>query len=124
MTSVQGRKRLCQEHFSVAPSITLFNFSPTFELSDRLSDQPAELSRTKLPVAVALVTAINDSKYFEDDLQKICKAVLKAQAPVFTSVPTPTQTPVISEIPWEKLKARSSDIYHGKSHMDCYNFCQ
>ena len=22
------------------------------------------------------------------------------------------------------LKARSPDVYHGKSHIECYNFCQ
>ena len=72
----------------------------------------------------APVTAINIPKYFEDDLQKIFKAVLEAQAP--TSTPDPTLTPalVVFEAPQEKLKTRFLDVYCGKFHIDCYNFCQ
>ena len=52
------------------------------------------------------------AKYIEKDLQQILKAVLEAQVPA-------------SNKPLEKLlKARSPDVYYGKSHMECYNFCQ
>ena len=52
------------------------------------------------------------AKYTEEDLQQILKAVLEAKVPA-------------SDEPLEKLlKARSPDVYRGKSHMECYNFCQ
>ena len=52
------------------------------------------------------------AKYTEEDLQQILKAVLEAQVPAFDE-------------PREKLwKARTHDLYYGKSHMECYNFCQ
>ena len=61
-------------------------------------------------------------------MQKIFKAVLEARAPVPAPVPVPAPAPalasIVAEAPWEKLKARSPDLYREKSHMDCYNFCQ
>ena len=52
------------------------------------------------------------AKYTEKNLQKIFKTVLEAQA-------------LPSDGPFEKLlKARSPDVYHDKSHIECYNFCQ
>ena len=77
-------------------------------------------------------------KYSEDDLQRIFKAVLEAQAPIPAPLPVPalalvlaaTSAPVlapasnVAEAHREKLKARSPDLYRGKSHIDCYNFCQ
>ena len=52
------------------------------------------------------------AKYTEEDLQRILRIVLEARAPP-------------SDSPREKpLKARSSDVDCGKSHMECYNFCQ
>ena len=44
----------------------------------------------------------------------------RASTPAFT----PVLAPAISKAPWEKLNAHFSDIYYGKSHMDCYNLCQ
>ena len=50
-------------------------------------------------------------KYTEKDLQKILRTVLKART--------------LSDGTREKpLMARLPDIYCGKSHMECYNFCQ
>ena len=49
-------------------------------------------------------------------MQRILKTVLEARAPALTLA--------VSEVPRDKLKARSPDVYRGKSHMDCYNFCQ
>ena len=52
------------------------------------------------------------AKYTEEDLQKILKTVLKAQA-------------CPSDGPRKKaLKARSPDVYCSKFNMECYNFCQ
>ena len=52
------------------------------------------------------------AKYTEEDLQKILRTVLEARAPPFDG---PREKP---------LKARSPDVYCGKSHIECYNFCQ
>ena len=52
------------------------------------------------------------AKYTKEDLQRILKAVLEAQVPVY------------NEARKKPLKARSPDVYCGKSHMEYYNFCQ
>ena len=96
MTSIQGRGRFCRERTSE----TLLG-----------SSSPPEFSYDKTPAnspAVELLVA----KYIEKDLQRILKMILEAWAP-------PSDT--FCEKP---LKARSSDIYCGKSHIECYNFCQ
>ena len=82
-------------------------------------DQPAWPSETKSH-ANALAAATNIPKYSENDLQRILKAVLEAQAPT----PTPTPALVVFEVSQEKLKARSPDVYRGKFYIDYYNFCQ
>ena len=52
------------------------------------------------------------AKYTEKNLQKILRLVLETQAPS-------------SDGPRKKLlKIRSPDVYYGKSHIECYNFCQ
>ena len=52
------------------------------------------------------------AKYTEEDLQKILRTALEAQAPP-------------SDGPREKpLKARLPDVYRSKSHMEYYNFCR
>ena len=50
--------------------------------------------------------------YTKKDLQKIFKVVLEAQASSFDGSHK------------KLLKARSSDVYCDKSHMEWYNFCQ
>ena len=120
MTSVQGCKRPRQERLSAAPSVApLDSFSPP-ELGDKLSDQPAGLSGTK-SLANAPAAATSIPRYSKDDLQRILKAVLETQAPALALALALAS--VIFEVPWEKLKARSPDVYRGNSHMDCYNFC-
>ena len=131
MTSVRGRKCLRHKHSSAAPSDSF----PTSESSDKLSDQPARPS-TKPPVANAPAVANSILKYSENDLQQILKTVLEAQVPAPAPVlapapflapalaPAPAPAPIVAEAPREKLKARSPDLYRGKSHMNCYNFCQ
>ena len=103
MISVRGRGRPRRECPSVAPSVAPPDSSspPESENSDQPEESPADPSTPK---------------YSENDLQRILKAVLEAQAPA--------PAPAVSETPREKLKARSPDVYRGKSHMDCYNFCQ
>ena len=131
MTSVRGRGRPCRKRpsvaSSIAPSVAPPDSSPPPESGDELSDQPARPLGPKPPVANA-PSATSVLKYSEDDLQKIFKAVLEARAPVPAPVPVPAPAPalasIVAEAPWEKLKARSPDLYREKSHMDCYNFCQ
>ena len=123
MTSVQGRRRPRRERPSVTPSIAPSisppdSFLPS-ESGDKLSNQPAEPSRTKPLIANASTTATSITQYSENDLQRIFKAVLEVQAPVFAFAPAP----VISEAPWEKSKAHSPDVFCRKSYMDCYNIC-
>ena len=135
MTSVRGRRRPRRKRSSATLSVAPLDFFPLSELAVELSDQPARPSGAKPPVANALA-ATSVPKYSKDDLQRILKAVLKARAPVSLPAPVPAPTPVralafilaptpiVVKTPWEKLKARSLDVYRGKSYMDYYNFCQ
>ena len=109
MTLVQGPGHLCRERLSVAPSIALLDFSSPSKSGDKLFDQPTGPSGTKFPVADTPVATTNVPKYSEDDLQRIFKAVLEAQA--LTSAPALAL--IISKVPQEKLKARSLDVYRG-----------
>ena len=115
MTLVQDHSHPHRGRFfvisSVAPSIAPAGSSlpPKSEFSEQ-SNGPLGLKFFAATIGV--------SKYVEDDLQQIFKAVLKAQA----LAPAPAL--VISKMPQEKLKARFPDIYRGKFHIDCYNFCQ
>ena len=139
MTSAQGCERLCRKHSSVAPSIAPFVTLPDSSLppesGDELSDQVAGPSGAKPPIANTFA-ATNIPMYSKDDLQRIFKTVLEARAPILTPAPVPTPIPVpapattpapapiIAEAPREKLKSRSPNVYHGKSLMNSYNFCQ
>ena len=96
ITSIQGCGRSRREHASEGPL---------------KSSPPPESSHDKAlvnPPAVEPPIA----KYTKKDLQRILRTVLKARA-------------LPSDGTREKpLKARSPDVYRGKSHMECYNFCQ
>ena len=109
MISVRGRGRPRRKRLSIAPSIA----PPSSSLPPKSesSEQPDRPQGLKSPAAATSIP-----KYSKKDLQGIFKSVLEAWAPA--------PAPVISKEPWEKLKARSPDVYHGKSHMDYYNFCQ
>ena len=106
MTSVQGREHSYWERPSVAPSIALSDFSPPPKSGDKLFEQPVGPSETKSSIAIAIVAATNIPKYPNNDLQRIFKAVLEAQA----LTPTSALAFVISETPWDKLKTRSLDV--------------
>ena len=148
MTSVRGRRRLHFERSSAAPIVAPLDFSPPPESGDKLSNQPAGPLATKRPIANVLAAAINIPKFSKDDLQQILKTILEARvptpAPVLASTPihasalvlalapvlAPAHAPapapalIVAEAPRKKLKARSSNVYREKSHMDYYNFCQ
>ena len=69
---------------------------------DSIHDEtPVNRPTVKPPVA----------KYTEEDLQRILRKVLEARAPSDGACEKP-------------LKARLPDVYYGKSHIKCYNFCQ
>ena len=96
MTFIRGRGHPRREHTSKGPS---------------KSSPPPESSHDEAPVNPPAVES-PVAKYTEEDLQRILKTVLEARAPPSDG---------IREKP---LKARSPDVYRGKSHMECYNFCQ
>ena len=101
MTFIRGHGRPRKEHISEAPSES--------SLSAR-SDYKGAVS----PIVNLSAGSVRPpmAKYTEEDLQRILKVVLKAQVPT-------------SDEPREKLlKVRSPDVYCGKFHMECYNFCQ
>ena len=129
ITSVRDRGRSRRERSSAAPSVAPSNSSSPPESGDELSDQPAGPSIKPL-IANAPAATTSISKYSEDDLQRIFKTVLEAQipapAPVLAPapVPVPAPAPIVAKASREKLKARFPDVYRGKSHMNCYNFCQ
>ena len=101
MTSVRGRGRPCKERISEASS------KPSVSAG---SDYKGVVSPIVDPSAGSIGPLV--AKYTKEDLQQILKAVLEAQVPA-------------SNEPCEKLlKAKSLDVYRGKSHIECYNFCQ
>ena len=130
MTSVRGCGRLCRKRpsiaLSVTPSVTLPDSSLSPKLDDKLSNQPVGPSGMKPSVADIFAAATSISKYSENNLQRIFKAVLEAWAPALFLAPAffPAPTLVFSETPRKKLKACFPNVYRGKSHIDCYNFCQ
>ena len=68
MISIRGHGRPCRERPTVILFVTPFDFSPPPELGDKLSDQPAELSEIKPPIANVPAIAISVPKYSKDDL--------------------------------------------------------
>ena len=96
MTSIQGHGRLYKKRTSKSLSGSL---PPPEPSHDKTS--------ANLPAIESLII-----KYSKEDLQKIIRIVLKAQAPLSDNV---------GEKP---LKARSPDVYCGKCYMEYYNFCQ
>ena len=135
MTSVQSHGRPRYKRSSAAPSVAPPDFSLPLKSDDELSDQPAGPSTTS-PVANAPAATNSIPKYLDDDLQRIFKTVLEARVPTPTLVlalalvpapvpaPAPAPAPIVAEAYRKKLKARFPDVYRGKSHIDCYNFCQ
>ena len=96
MISIRGRGCPHREHTSERPSG---------------SSPPPKFSHDEIPVNPPVVEP-SVAKYTEEDLQRIFRTVLEARAP-------PSDN--ICEKPF---KVRSPDVYCGKSHIECYNFCQ
>ena len=92
--------------------------APPASRSDSKSDELGALEKcTPAPShasAPAPVEPILALKYSKADLMRILK--------IFSE--TKGQEPK-AEVPRERpLKAKVPDVYFGKSHMDCYHFCQ
>ena len=96
MTSIRGRGRFCKKRISEGP----LESSP-----------PPKSSYDKTPINPPAIEPLI-AKYIEEILQKILKTVLKAQAP-----PSDGSCK-------KSFKARLPNIYHGKSHIEYYNFYQ
>ena len=96
MTSIWGRGRPRRKRISKDPLG---------------SSSPPESNHDETPVNPPAVEPLV-SKYTEEDLQRILRTVLETRALPFDG---PRKKP---------LKARLPDVYRGKSHMECYNFCQ
>ena len=63
-------------------------------------------------------------RYLKDDLQRILRIVLDSRSPVSFPAVVVVAAPHF-ESPRERLlKAWFSDIYWGKTHVECYNFFQ
>ena len=93
MTSIQSRGRFCRKRTS--KGLLGSSSLPESSYNETLVNLPA-----KPPI----------TKYTEKDLQRILRTVLKAWAPPCDGSRE------------KQLKARSLDVYCGKSHMECYNF--
>ena len=96
MIFIQGRGRPRRE--CTSESLLGSSFLPESSHDKTLANSPA----VEPPIA----------KYTKENLQKIFKMIFDARNPPSDGV-------------YEKpLKARSSDVYCGKSHMEYYNSCQ
>ena len=65
--------------------------------------------------------------YLENNLKRIVKTIFEARL-LPLPAPAPVLAPVVATAPHYEgprelpLKARFSDIYWGKTHLECYNF--
>ena len=78
---------------------------------------PSDVGPPDAPAPDAPVPAPAPARYTEEDLQRITKLCMDSflQAQASRPEPGPRESP---------LKAQFPDLYHGKSHMECYHFCQ
>ena len=84
--------------------------TPTLVVSHASTLAPAEAPAPPLASAAADSAAWYSAK----DLQRILKIILEARA-------LACQSKILCKRP---LKARAPDLYRGKTHMECYNFCK
>ena len=83
---------------------------------------PAPAPAPAPPLAPAPVDADATVRYSEADLQRIFRTVLEARP----LAPAPAPQPLVFPNGPRKrpLKARFSELYRGKTNMECYNFIQ
>ena len=96
---------------------------------DHRSPAPAASLASTLAVApvvapLAASGSVNSSvvRYLEDDLQRILRTVLDSRP--LAPIPAPAAAPHYEGLRERPLKAWFLDIYHGKTHLECYNFFQ
>ncbi len=111
MTSVRGRGRPPRKNrASKAPT------GPSSHKSDNedhenllvLNEPPARPLEASNPPPEAPADV---ARYTKKDLERIIQTVLQAQVPKDGARN-------------KAFKARSPDVYGGRSHMECYNFCR
>ena len=83
---------------------------PRRERTSEGSSPPPEFIHDETPVNPPTLKSLI-AKYTEENLQRILRTVLKARPPSDSAREKP-------------LKARLPNVYYGKSHIECYNFCQ
>ncbi len=110
MTSVWGRSCLQKEHNSKALTGSSSHILDNVDQDHKIllkSNKPSNKPPTRPPEA----SAIDAVHYTEKDLQQIIQLVFQAQTSKQESFE-------------DKFKARSSNVYCGKSDIWCYNFYQ
>ena len=70
---------------------------------------------TKAPIPLKAPTPPLVSFFIKDLFIKFMKVFLET---------TQAQTQILAQPQEQSLKARSLETYSGKSHIDCYHFCQ
>lgn len=100
----------------------VFSYQEEFEGLSAPDSAPSKLSAPNS----ALQEASNVPKYSKQDLQWILKMVLEGKIHTLALGPTSAPQPIaFPDEPFDRpLKAKSLDLYYGKFHMECYNFCQ
>lgn len=126
MTSALHQRGSCKNKASV----TLFGYFTEHDSFEKVVNHSALhpgpkklVSAPKISVllrsSVSLCSFIVSSlvpRYPKNDLQQIPKVVLEAR--------TPTVAALLSERPQKRsLKTKFLDVYRGKIHLECYNFC-
>ena len=88
---------------------------------NRTSIHTPIVSRVSIPAPARLPAPIKSTaRYSKENFQRIFKIVLEARAPILALQPL-----VFPNEPLTRpLKARFPNLYCGKTHMECYNFCQ
>ena len=96
----------------------------TYILATVVSHAPTSTpaSAPALLLALTPVDANATVRYSKAELQPIFKTILEVRSPILALAP---QILVFSKSPYKRpLKARFPELYYGKTHMECYNFCQ
>lgn len=77
-------------------------------------EKPITSKRLSIPDPL---TTSSTTKYLKNDLQHIFKTILEAKILI-------TLIAILNKYFQRLFKAKFPNVYHGKTHMECYNFCQ
>ena len=89
-------------------------------MSSTLTPAPAPAPAPSL--APGPINTNATGKYWEADLQRIFRIVLEARP--FVSNPASQPLVFLERLCHKLLKATFPELYHGKTYMKCYSFCQ